>query len=308
MLEISLTDNIKQIIKLRKKIEDFKDDFSKNEALVRYALIDPFLRALGWDTEDPDQVKPEYSTDAGRPDYALFITNKEKPRAFVGAKKLGKNEDLNQHISYCVSEGVKFFIATDGNHWELYDTFKEAKVPEKKVIEWDISLDNESKVAIWSLSIANTESFGDAPKWPIFANQDNFLKREQQFAKETYIESKGPLNINRKGNGSRRPVSVIINEEVFNVNKSNMILIETAEWLISHGKITNSTKVATGSHRWLINTEPKHKNGLNFFNPYRLSNGLYLETNYSSERIEQTAKLLMGRFGYTENSIIVKWE
>ncbi len=32
----------------------------QSEALTRYALIDPLLRELGWDTEDPDMVIPEY--------------------------------------------------------------------------------------------------------------------------------------------------------------------------------------------------------------------------------------------------------
>ena len=30
-----------------------------SEALTRYALIDPMLRELGWDTSDPDMVIPD---------------------------------------------------------------------------------------------------------------------------------------------------------------------------------------------------------------------------------------------------------
>ncbi|MCX8203788.1 MAG: hypothetical protein N3H32_05685, partial [Nitrososphaeria archaeon] len=75
-------------------------------------LIDPFLRALGWDTEDPNLVIPEVSTQAGRPDYALLLNGQRI--AFIGAKSLGKEEDLIQQVSYCVSEGVRYFIATDG--------------------------------------------------------------------------------------------------------------------------------------------------------------------------------------------------
>jgi predicted type IV restriction endonuclease len=61
---------------------------------------------------------PEFSTQAGKPDYAL-LGDDGKPLAFLGAKSLGKQEDLNQYISYCVSEGVGYFITSDGVQWEV---------------------------------------------------------------------------------------------------------------------------------------------------------------------------------------------
>ena len=44
------------------------------ETQTRYATIDPIIRALGWDTEDPKECYPEYDLSEGktRPDYALF--------------------------------------------------------------------------------------------------------------------------------------------------------------------------------------------------------------------------------------------
>ena len=59
-----------------------------NEAITRYSLIDPVLRGMGWDTEDPSVVVPEYSSGEGRADYALFY-NADKPAIIVEAKKLG---------------------------------------------------------------------------------------------------------------------------------------------------------------------------------------------------------------------------
>jgi len=68
MTKMSINDILDLIEKLKDKINKYRNEFSGNEFLVRYSLTDPFLRALGWDTEDPDQVRPEYSTCAGRPD------------------------------------------------------------------------------------------------------------------------------------------------------------------------------------------------------------------------------------------------
>ncbi len=75
---------------------------------VRCALIDPFLKLFGWDVENPSEVIPEFSTHAGRPDYALIVDGRIV--AFVGAKALGKSEDTLQYISYCVAQGVPYFI------------------------------------------------------------------------------------------------------------------------------------------------------------------------------------------------------
>ena len=232
-------------------------------------------------------------------------------RAFIGAKKLGKNEDLQQHISYCVSEGVKFFIATDGNHWELYDTYRETRLPEKKIIEWDISDDNESRVAIRSISIANLESFGEIPAESIFTGSETRVLDEGSQIKAGGTESMEILHKREGGQrrGPLRPISVTINAEVFNVDKSKQILISTAEWLISKGKMTKSNaKIESGPDRWLVNTEPVHKNGKKFFNNYELSNGLFLETNNSSAIVEDLAKSMMKYYGYPENSISVRWK
>ena len=117
-------DLLRVIENLREKAQKFEALFSASEALTRYALIDPLLRALGWDTEDPEQVRPEFPTKEGRPDYALLKKTAEggpKPHIFIGAKPLGKPEDLGKQIAYCVDQGVPYFVTTDGARWALYD-------------------------------------------------------------------------------------------------------------------------------------------------------------------------------------------
>ena len=59
----------------------------QSEALTRYALIDPLLRELGWNTSNPDMVIPEYRSGNGRADYALM--NNGSPAMMVEAKSLG---------------------------------------------------------------------------------------------------------------------------------------------------------------------------------------------------------------------------
>ncbi|MCL4333378.1 MAG: hypothetical protein M1290_06405 [Candidatus Thermoplasmatota archaeon] len=309
MTEISVTKIIELVNALKDKISKYETDFSRNEALVRYSIINPFLIALGWDISNPAQVIPEYSTNAGRADYALLKENRKRPIAFLGAKKLGTKEDLGQHLNYCLQEGVKYFIATDGQKWELYDTHKDVPLFEKKSVEWDILNDDTSQIAIKSLVIANIGSFGEEPFQPIHKVETDATNENKQ-EQSSIVRNRGTLNERRVGNrrSPLRPLSLTIEEKTFQVNKSNQILIKTAEWLISEGKLdVSAVPIESGPDRWLISTKKIHRNGSPFKNPSRLSNGLFIETNYGSRRIEELARRLMKHFGYSENSISVNW-
>ena len=79
---------------LRQRIQAHRPALSGSEWLTRYTLIDPLLRELGWDTEDPELVIPEYSSGGGRADYAL-LGNDGKPAMIVEAKKLGEPLSLS---------------------------------------------------------------------------------------------------------------------------------------------------------------------------------------------------------------------
>ncbi|MCL6536301.1 MAG: hypothetical protein K6U77_09545 [Armatimonadetes bacterium] len=89
--------------------------------LTRYALIDPVLRALGWDTEDPAIVVPEYITQTGRIDYVLFWNNQKY--IALEAKALGG--DLpgarDTGFQYCWYNKIPFYLISDGDTWELHD-------------------------------------------------------------------------------------------------------------------------------------------------------------------------------------------
>lgn len=117
--------------KVREKAEKYRADLEKSEALTRYALIDPVLRALGWNTEDPSLVRPEFTTDTGTPDYALLWEG--KPLVMVEAKALGKKLEGAQDkaFHYAYQNGVPYFVTTDGLRWELYDVFERDKEKRK---------------------------------------------------------------------------------------------------------------------------------------------------------------------------------
>ena len=123
-----LDDLLRLVETLRERIEAHGPALRASEALTRYALIDPLLRELGWDTSDPTQVVPEYSLKKGFfvggrefADYALL--KDEFPTVILEAKKLGtslREETLDQAINYCFRTGIPYAAATDGRRWEIY--------------------------------------------------------------------------------------------------------------------------------------------------------------------------------------------
>jgi len=119
---------MQQLIQVLQKIRGLcgqhRGALQANEMLTRYCLIDPVLRALGWDTEDPDMVVPEFDTGSGRPDYVLRWNG--QPYIAIEAKKLGKDlqEARKDNVKYCYDNKIPFFVVTDGDIWELQDMTK----------------------------------------------------------------------------------------------------------------------------------------------------------------------------------------
>ncbi len=125
---------------LRGRIAAHGPALRQSEALTRYALIDPLLRGLGWDTADPAQVLVEYRSVSGSADYALLGAD-GKPQVIVEAKKLGTplQTAVQQVINYCIIDGFRYFAVTDGQHWQLYNTHHPGPLSDKLVMGLDVT-------------------------------------------------------------------------------------------------------------------------------------------------------------------------
>jgi hypothetical protein len=113
-------------------------------------------------------------------------------------------------------------------------------------------------------------------------------------------ESEGPY---RK---AERPNSMKLGGEVFEIQNSYEILVNTANWLIKKGLLKPSDcPVPAGHKRYLIHKEPKHKYGDHFRAPKKLSNGLFVETHYSTAGCVNYARRLLEKFGYRADTLAV---
>ena len=139
---------------LKERVSSHGDALRASETLTRYALIDPLLRELGWDTSDPSAVVPEYSSGSGRADYALMSSG--KPAMMVEAKKLGtplRDKALEQSIGYCLMEGTSHFAVSDGARWEIYETHSLVPIDQKRIVEFDMSADSPAAFSLKALAL-----------------------------------------------------------------------------------------------------------------------------------------------------------
>ena len=129
-----LTDAINAV---RAVINEHEDKLSTDETKTRYILIDPILRALGWNVSCLGDVEVEYITqERKKVDYAL-LSSDGTPLVLVEAKRLNEpneSKNLSQLLMYCVEIGVRYGVLTDGNHWQMYDTVQQKPIKEKRTM------------------------------------------------------------------------------------------------------------------------------------------------------------------------------
>lgn len=143
-------DNLNETLALIvEKIKKFRSFYEQNEQAVREQIVNPILRNLGWNPENPEEVQPNISTEEGVPDYSL-IKNGEKI-LLVEAKKLGvdieQREVIRQLAKYSFSEGTKYGVLTNGAVWMLIRSFEEGTTLTERIV-WKTDLENEELPAV----------------------------------------------------------------------------------------------------------------------------------------------------------------
>jgi len=134
--------------------------YEKNEEAVKQHLIGEIMSALGWDWNNPEEVRPEERTEDGRADYALLINGEIV--AFLEAKNLSVNvikrdEPLRQLARYCFSRGVRYGILTNGAKWVVVKAFAEGTSLRDRVL-FTVDLEEEPlERAIIKLSLLSKE-------------------------------------------------------------------------------------------------------------------------------------------------------
>ena len=314
-----LDDLVGVIETLKSRIELHRTDLQKNEIRTRGTLIDPLLRALGWDVADPTLVTLEYATGEGRPDYALLGDN-GKPSAFVEAKRLGVSltTHRSQMLNYSNEQGVRYAAITDGDQWELYTVFEPKPIEERQILDVTISTTPATQCAlkflmIWrpNLKDGQPES-AKQPLWglqisesPLEATPEAQPLLPTPVLAGNWVGIKGyTVKKNTKPSRVRLPDGTELA-----INSWRNLLVRVAEWLIDKKVLTQETcpvlRTKNPSGRCIVNTEPNHPSGTGFQAYNRLSRGLYLNVHFSAKNMVGECIRLLESLGQDASSVSI---
>lgn len=310
---------------LRERIARHRPALSQSEALTRYALIDPLLRELGWNTADPDLVTPEYSVNGKRADYALLESGQVV--VFLEAKKLEENlsNHRSQVVAYASELGIRYPALTNGNDWEVYDNSQLVPIDQRRILA--VSLTGASPAVnalqlllLWRPNLASGEPVAakdpivapaevnptivdtsPPPPSPIANPQPSIQVGGDWVDVFTYTpENRGspsPTVIRFPG-GNERPLQ-----------SWRHVLREVAEWLIRAGQLTaDKCPAMRGTTTCVVNTTSQHTSGRDFTLPRQLSNGLWLCERRGNVETSQCVKALLRQFGVASGSVHIKFD
>ena len=115
---------LEQLEALAEKLDNISSTLQTEEA-AKTALVLPFLRALGFDVFDPQEVTPEYTVDVGvkrgeKVDYAVLQDG--EPIILLECKPLGSKLERygSQLFRYYSASTARIGVLTDGQHYLLY--------------------------------------------------------------------------------------------------------------------------------------------------------------------------------------------
>ena len=314
---------------LRERMSSHNALLGQIEMRTRYALIDPLLRGLGWDTSNPSEVVIEDGSGDGRADYLLLAD--KQPVMIIEAKRLGLGvrDGRQQAISYAMDPGrrARYFAVTDGNYWEIYDTHQPAI--NMMVISFALKEQSSAEVclkvlALWRPSVvAGAVSSGQAPILGFEGEpQTNVSSPSSSDAQPNSTISappsvtRNPVTVptrpTRSGNTEWISLSILSPEayskpaEIICPDSSRVSIqswrsvpIEATRWLIKNGFLRAShcpIKSSERARRYIVAISPYHPSGNGFTAPEEVEM-LNVDTHYSGTNLVKNAKTIIEYVG-----------
>ena len=297
---------------LQERIRTYKATLRENETRTRMALIDPLLKALGWNISDPGVVTPEYKVSSGGnrwADYALLRPD-GKPAAAIEAKKLGTalNVHRMQMLNNANASGIEYAGLTDGNDWELYTVFQPGPLEERRILEISIADDPAPASALkllllWRANLtsgepvsANEPILVEHPPLSVIPDPEVAPQANNWVPLSKYDPPPGttcPAAI-RFWDGSERPLQ-----------RWNQVLTSVVEKLYAEGRFTAKDNTIGWSKKfYCVNTDPVHPTGKKFGNSKSIADGaLFVEAGLSAAGARRNARRVLERLGQNPTDV-----
>jgi len=152
--------------RVRKRIEQVKvRRESIGEQNTKSILIDPILKALGWDPEELEEVCREFKRKPqdNPVDYALFLLR--SPCLFVEAKALEKDlQDrkwISQILGYATVVGVEWCVLTNGDEYRVYNSHATVDMDEKLFRTIRVSDEAQEQFTADTLDLLSKDKMGE---------------------------------------------------------------------------------------------------------------------------------------------------
>lgn len=301
-----------QIGLLASRINTNRSIWSSNEMATRLQLIDPMLRAIGWDTADPAQVTPEYSVGSRNADYMLL--SEAGPIAVVEAKNLGVKIDSDsrlQALSYVDAPTINFVIVTNGDRWELYSS----------------SLSNTKPLSVFSVSrdaphLAAIEAAKMSREVLIGTSRSRSENRKSEIKSKSGPSTPDVEKPHRPGNGSALDGWLTFDELEFKGKSPKLMVLPDgkqatisswkgiwltiAEWVTDRHPIHG--EVLFGNNPNYMAARTKNEGFWNGFGE-QLSNGYWvIGGTLNSRNARRCSRALLEHYGVDKNSFRFRFD
>lgn len=307
------------LAEVKERLQRHNQELRQSEALTRSALIDPVLRALGWNTEDPNLARPEYSVSSGKADYALLSPG-GKVTAFIEAKSLGQSleqdRDIDQLLRYAFTDGIPYGVLTNGSHWHAYDL----KIPgvamkERRILETSVADAEPYQCALqllylWRPNLASGQPVpANVPPMPAAATPiappPNPALAQPQPAPVSIPPASAswtPLSQINPGTYASPPKAMRFpGRDPQTINNWRSIMVESVEYLVNNGTLTAQQLPIRGLG--FIHSEPKNA-GYYHSTP----GGVYVNLSMSAARIVRRTRNLLNHFHINPETVELSFE
>ena len=313
---MGLDDLVSYIELLQQRTKAHGTVLREYETRTRMALIDPLLNALGWDTNDPSIVIPEYKVSDGWADYALLRPDGHAA-AVIEAKKLGTMLDVKfrrQMLNYANESGIEYAGLTDGNNWELYKVFQPGPLEERQILKVSVAAARAHESALrllvlWRPNLASGE--------PVPASDPVLSIRDDP--RPGPVIKAPPLRPPEAGwvalSGYNPPAGATCPETIRfwdgkqqKLNYWNQVLTSVVEKLYIDGRLTiEDLPIGWGSKAYCVNTEPVHPTGKEFANTKQIEGTpLFVNVHLAAQQVRTNTKKLLTLYELDPSEVFLR--
>ncbi len=300
------------LMQIKDSAGQYQTTLKKNEAATRAVLVDPILRALGWDIANTNMVEVEKTRNNVRADYALSDTN-QIPRIIIEAKSLGsdltKQNIVMSLVNYAFNFKLNDVFLTDGLTWHHFNEFTPGKLQPTKIL--DIANDDPVSVAAYLVQHVDAAKF-----WPREETIDVLAQRVEQLESlvqtlskriSTMQQSVFPqptsqptqptqtstkpkqtfIDLNKFDNpAGKKPTHFRLPDgTVLDIRSWKDVLVESCKFALeNNAKIPIPFPDRIGKKTFLFNTSAPAK-GISYISEQYNGRTIYIYTNYDSTNI-----------------------